>query len=80
MAHHMMDAAGRWLLPDERTSRQVLEEVVREGSFSPCHQQHKIYHLNLLKLWNEQRLVELATSVIEEGELGLEAQKVGPFT
>jgi len=31
MAHQMMDTAGRWLPPDERSSRQLLEEVVWEG-------------------------------------------------
>jgi len=40
----------------------------------------EIYHLNLLKLWNEERPVRLATSVIEEGELGPEVQKAPPFT
>jgi len=28
---HQMDATGRWLLLDEGSSRQLLEEVVREG-------------------------------------------------
>ena len=40
----------------------------------------QIYHLNLLKLWNEERPVRLATTVIEEGELGPEAKKAAPFT
>jgi len=40
----------------------------------------QIYHLNLLKLWNEERPVHLVTSVIDEGELGPEAQKAVPFT
>jgi len=31
MAHQMRDAVGHLLLPDERSSRQLLEEVVREG-------------------------------------------------
>lgn len=31
LAQQMMDAAGRWSRPDERDSRQMLEEVVREG-------------------------------------------------
>jgi len=40
----------------------------------------QIYHLNLLKLWNEERPVCLAMSVIEESELGPEAQNAVPFT
>jgi len=31
MAHQMMDTTGRWLLPDERSSQKLLEEMVREG-------------------------------------------------
>jgi len=39
----------------------------------------QIYHLNLLKLWNKEFPVHLATSVIEEGELGPEAQNAAAF-
>ena len=31
LAHQMMDAVCRWLKPDERDTRQLMEEVVREG-------------------------------------------------
>jgi len=46
----------------------------------PAGVRAQIYHVNLFKLWNEEHPVLLVMSVIEEGELRPEVQKVPAFT